>query len=224
MPLVSKIFNFIIIALMMFSIGMLVYINIPPSMSSKERQYIAYIDNANNCNSDYNCKLNELDKARSIISTDAYLYYKYAYLYKQKKDYQTAIDYANMAIPYLKRKDIYHKKYKFVNGDTDGYLYLLLGDCYKKLENWQKAIESYTYVIDNKNYKYDSSYFDRGQAYYHLGEYSLAKQDFLKHKEIIIDYMEYQETTEYKAKYPTYTYKNLQNVHLWIDACEKYGV
>ena len=221
-PIISKILLLIAFSGMIFCFAGMIYISLPPLLSTSEKNYITHIDNSYDCNRNYSCALSELDKARNIISQDAYLYYRYAYIYERKKEYQTAINYANMAIPYLKKKDIYHKKYKFLNGDTDGYLYLLLGDCYKKQENWQKAIEAYSYIINNKKYKYDDSYFERGQAYYHLGEYIKAKQDFLKHKEIILNYLEYQSNAEYKAKYPTYTNKHLGNIHLWIKACDKY--
>ena len=77
------------------------------------------------------------------------------------------------------------------------------------------------YLIENNHYKYKDAYFQRGQAYYHLGQFDKAENDFLKHKEIILEYLEEQNNSEYKNDYPTYTQKDYNRILRWLKACSE---
>ena len=200
------------------------YYSTPPKLSTNEQEYINYMSSSYKYfQADRYDEANELfDKAKEIFSTDPYLYYNYAISYKYKKDYPNAIKYARQGIALLGNEEIYYKQYKFKH-KSDIQLYSVLADSSLKNKEWQNAIEAYTYVIQNTKYVYDESHFERGQAYYHLGQYNLAHQDFLKHKDVILNYLEDQATSEYKARHPKYTNIHLENIYKWIYACEKYG-
>ncbi len=134
-----------------------------------------------------------------------------------------AINYAQQGIANLGNKEVYYKQYKFIRANTDIYLYELLGDCYFELKDWQNAIKNYSFVINSKHKaKYSDIYFSRGRAYFELKQYMSAKDDFLKHREIILDYLKTYANDDY-AK--TYNQGNLENVEEWIkasDAWEEY--
>lgn len=196
---------------------------IPLKLSASEQKYINYVSSSYEYfQADrYNEAIESLDKAKAIFQTDPHLYYCYAISYEHKKDYYNAIKSARQGIALLGNKEIYYKQYRYKH-KSDIQLYSALADSYFKNKEWQNAIEAYTYIIQNTKYSYDKSHFKRGQAYYHLRQYDLARQDFLKHKDVILDYLEDQANSEYKAKYPTYTNAHLKNIYEWIHACEKY--
>lgn len=222
-PVALKVLVLSVILLSFFSIGFLIFISIPASfgLNSTEKQYISLIDSSQNCNEDYHCAIRELDKAKQIVSTDPWLYYEYARIYKKKKEYKRAIHYAQIGISYLGNEEVYNKKYKYVKPHSDLYLYQILAHCYHAIEDWEKAIEGYSYVI-NKNDKHMSSYFGRGKMYFYLKRYDEAKQDFIKYRELMIDDMNYWREHNLSSEYNN---KHLTNINEWIkscDACNRY--
>ena len=82
----------------------------------------------------------------------------------------------------------------------------------------------YDYVITHIKYKYTNAYFQRGYAKYYLSDFNSALQDFYKHKEIILQYIQDQEeeTPEFRHTNPTYDKNDLINIEKWISACKKY--
>ena len=218
LPLISKIFLLFAILFLSFSLIFMFYTFIPADfgLNATEKQYINLIDKSQNCNNDYDCAIRELDKAKQIVSTDPWLYYEYARIYKKKKDYNRAIHYAQTGISYLGNEEVYYKKYKYAKPHSDLYLYQILAHCYHAIEDWEKAIEGYSYVI-NKNDKHMSSYFGRGKMYFYLKRYDEAKQDFIKYRELMIDDMNYWQEHNLSSEY---TNKDLTNINEWIKACD----
>ena len=215
-PLWTKIPLFLCAISMLFCFSLLLVTSVPVYLNTTEKQYIEHISNSYDYKKDYTRALYELDKAKDLISTDPYLYYRYSYLYKKKKEYSTAVYYAKLGISNLGNKEVWYKQYKFLKPNTDVYLYEHLGDCYIKLEEWQNAVESYTYVVNSKKKaKYSKVYFWRGYSYFYLQKYEEAKQDFIKHKEIVSKYIE----TYGNEPNNSYTNKDLINVNEWIQAC-----
>ncbi|MBQ2983796.1 MAG: hypothetical protein IJD57_03260 [Candidatus Gastranaerophilales bacterium] len=216
--LIGKILVIICLIGLILSLGMMAIVNMPAHLTPTEKQYLEHIENSSNCKRNYDKALDELDKAKDLISTDPYLYYKYAYIFKRQKDYSSAIHYANLGISKLGNKEIYYKQYKFIRANTDIYLYELLGDCYFELKDWQRAIENYTLLINSKHkWKYSDVYFSRARAYFELRKYKESKNDLLKHKEIILDYLKTYSQDTYAN---TYTQEHLANIEKWIESVE----
>ena len=53
---------------------------------------------------------------------------------------------------------------------------------------------------------------------YYLNQKEEALRDFYRHKRIVEKYLQDQATSEYKARYPVYTQKHLNNINKWIEA------
>ena len=222
-PTWANVILFIILFALIFSSSIFAWSNIPTKLTPTEQQYIDIINNVSNYKKDYNKRIGELDRAKKLISTDPYLYYLYAYNYKKKKDYHAAIFCAKQGISLLGNKEIYYKQYKLLKPKTDIYLYETLGDCYAKLKNWENAVSAYTYVANSrKKPKYGDIYFSRGKAYFELKKYQEAKQDFLAHKKVILNYIEtYSQKNWNWAN--TYTSVHLDNINKWIQACDAWS-
>ena len=225
-PVSMKVFLiiFIIILTLLFTMaGISIYAYMPPLFSPTEKKYVELVDIAYDYykNRNYEMALSSLDKAKTYTSTDPYLYYQYAKIFKRKRNYERAYEYALEGIANLKNKHTYSKKYKLVPSSDDVNLYEILGDCAAKLNEYEIAIDAYTYVAKHTSYIYTDSYFSRGRMYYNLGMYEEAKADFYRHQEIIFKYLAYQEESKYKSKYPTYTDEDIENIEKWILACEK---
>ena len=110
--LIGKILVIICLIGLILSLGMMAIVNMPAHLTPTEKQYLEHIKNGSNCKRNYDKALDELDKAKDLISTDPYLYYKYAYIFKRQKDYSNAIHYANLGISKLGNKEIYYKQSK----------------------------------------------------------------------------------------------------------------
>lgn len=221
-PLWLKIIFLIPIILMFLSFGGLIYISIPAGigLSSTEKEYISIINDVDYKNA-HEEALYQLDKARSLISTDPYLYYRYAYIYGKKlKNYDAAIQYAKIGISNLGNKEVYYKQYKYSKPRTDEYLYDELGDCYYVLEEWEKALEAYTYVATHTDVKYTGVYFKRGKMYFYLKKYKEAKQDFIRHRDIITAYINTYHTEN--DKNATYDNRHLIMINRWIKSCDSW--
>ena len=217
-PFYLKFLVFMPIFLFFLYLGFMIYISVPVGLglNSTEKQYISLIDSSHNCNNDYNCAIRKLDKAKNLVSTDPWLYYKYARIYEKKKDYNRAIHYAQTGISYLGNKEVYNKKYKYAKPNSDLYLYQLLAGCYHAIDDWEKAADAYSYVI-NKNNKHIESYFHRGKMYFYLKKYDEAKQDFIKYRELMIDDMNYSREHNRSSEYNN---KDLTNINEWIKSCD----
>ena len=51
----------------------------------------------------------------------------------------------------------------------------------------------------------------------HLGDNNHALQDYYKHKEIILNYMDEQAKSDYPMTHPTYTNKDLESINKRIN-------
>ena len=229
MPLISKIM--LSTALLMFLFSLSLFILIIPLPEAKlninEKKYINNLSKAIEYRtSDDNtfAAISALNEAEKYIDNDVVLYIEYAYNYKDLKDYDRAILYAKKGLTYLKNKSVYdkaHRKYMFNVSSHNIALYDVLLRCYKKKKDYVNMIFCANYLIENNHYKYKDAYFQRGQAYYHLGQFDKAENDFLKHKEIILEYLEEQNNSEYKSDYPTYTQKDYNRILRWLKACSE---
>ena len=219
-PLVCKLFLGFSITLMIIGISGMIYSLIPAGigLSSLEKEYISRIESSYNYKKDYYNALYELDKAKNLISTDPYLYYCYARIYKKKKEYDTAILYAKHGISNLGNKEVYFKQYKYTKPRTDEYLYDILSDCYEKLEEWENAIEAYTNLANCTNGEHRNVYWHRGRMYFKLKKYDEAMRDFLKHRDIVTNYINtYHTENDKNAKYYN---EHLIIINKWIESCD----
>lgn len=217
MPKIAKITLFIGSIIMITSIGMLIYINAPAlPLSKAEKQYYKIYEEAlkDYKNKNYTDAIQKYEEAQRIINTSSDSYLQKAYCYKKLNKCTFAIKEAQEGLKYSNKKPIYYKakNYKFISNDTIS-LYSVIGECSLKIKDYQKAIQAYTYLANNVKYKYTDLYFKRGRAYYNLRQFDLAKNDFIKHKEIIMNCMQNEYCSRYKEKH-------LKNIELWINACE----
>ena len=218
-PVGYRILIFFFLIPLVVSIGVLIYLYFPPFLSSSDKEYLSYMEQGYKYyqNDDYENSIAEYDKALNLHDDDSTLYYYKGLSYYYDKQYEKASEEAEKGINVLNKKSAYYraKNYKFAHNDIG--LYSLLGDSEKKLKNYAKAKSAYTYVIDHVKYTYTDVYFERGQCEFYLNEKEAALNDFYKHKQIIEKYLEDQENSEYKDKYPTYTNKDIENINLWIE-------
>ena len=199
----------------------LAYLNFPAMTSTQDKEYVSLIESGYELYRNDMCEksLINYDKALNIHNDDYALYYYRSLAYKKNRQYEKAIEEANKGIALLDTKSVYKhaKKLRFDNKDDIG-LYTVIGDCNKKLERYAEAKKAYSYVIANVRYIYTDAYFQRGQCEYYLNQKEEALRDFYRHKRIVEKYLQDQATSEYKAKYPVYTQKHLNNINKWIEA------
>lgn len=217
LPKSSKIIFFICTLFLIIPICMILYLNAPslPLTKAEKEYYQIYINALEDYkNKDYTKAIQKYDAAQRIINTSSDSYLQKAYCYKKINKCTYSIKEAKEGLKYTNKQPIYYKanNYKFQRNDKIA-LYDLIGECSLKIKNYKEAIEAYTYIIDNSKYRYTDAYFNRGQAYYYLRQFNLAKSDFLKHKEIIMNCMQNEYCSRYKEKH-------LKNIELWINACE----
>lgn len=221
-PTSARIFLFALLIPVILMFGLLIYLYLPPFLSSSDKEYLSYMEQGYKYyqNNDYSNSIAEYDKALNLHDDDSTLYYYKGLSYYYDKQYENASQEAQKGINVLDKKSAYYrvKNYKFAHNNIG--LYSLLGDSEKKLNNYAKAKEAYSYVVDHVKYTYTDVYFERGQCEFYLNEKEAALNDFYKHKQIIEKYLEEQANSEYKDKYPTYTNKDIENINLWIEACK----
>lgn len=200
----------------------LIYLNFPTFLNNTDKQYLSHIEKGYSYfqNRLYDKSLLEYDKALNIHDNDSALYYYRALTYHYNRQYEKAIQEAQKGLDLLSQKSVYYKakNLKFMNSEIG--LYTILGKSEGKLKNYHKAISAYDYVVNNVKYKYTDAYYQRGICKYYLNQKTAALKDFIHHKRIIQNYLENQAQSEYKAKYPTYTYDNLKDIEEWIRACQ----
>ncbi len=216
-------FAFIGISLILF-VTTVVYLTHPARLNPQEAQYIKHFDSgyeyfrADN----YEKALAEYNLAQRINNSDRELYIRKAWCYQDLKEYEKAIAEAQEALKHDAGNSLYKKAKGFrLNGNNEVSIYTIIGESNYKLGNYKEASEAYTKVINQIIYKYSDVYFQRGKCEYRLGNYQKALADFNKHKSIINQYLQDQRESEYKAKHPTYTDKDLVKLEKWIKACEK---
>ncbi|MBD9223565.1 hypothetical protein EGQ24_06660 [bacterium] len=90
-----------------------------------------------------------------------------------------------------------------------------------QLKEYNKAISALNYIEKHNKYKFADVYFKRGMCEFYMNQKNKALDDFEKHRDIIFDYIAEQESSEYKAMYPTYTQKDVANINNWIRATRK---
>lgn len=220
MPKIAKITLFIGSIIMITSIGMLIYINAPAlPLSKAEKQYYKIYEEAlkDYKNKNYTDAIQKYEEAQRIINTSSDSYLQKAYCYKKLNKCTYSIKEAKEGLKYTDKQPIYYKanNLKFQRNDKIA-LYDLIGECSLEIKNYKDAVEAYTYIIKNSKYRFTDAYFNRGQAYYYLRQFNLAKSDFLKHKEIIKGCIEEEYCSRYEAKH-------LKNINLWLDACNYYS-
>ncbi len=226
-PLIGKILLAIVALTLVCYFGFSMFLFMPSGkLSNDEQNYINHYNKAEKLRieGNYTEALEELSKAEEYSSTTAETYLEKAYNYKKLKQYDKGIIEAKEGLKYINSKSIYNKYHNFrFLGKKDIALYTVLGEMYEKTKDYKNMKDSYDYVINHCSYTYTDAYFYRGMAEYYLLEFNLALNDFLKHKEIIQNYIKDQQETQYKALYPTYDNSDLENVELWIQATKKYG-
>ena len=228
-PKIIKIIYLILIFILIGNLCFMGYLSMPAGKLTKEEQ--AYMKHYNQAyelrtkKNQYQEAINALNKAEEYFSNTAETYLAKAYCYNKLKEYDKAIITAKEGLKYIDSKSIYRKYHNFkFTGKKDIELYSLLGRLYKKTKNYEEMKLCYDYVITHIKYKYTNAYFQRGYAKYYLSDFNSALQDFYKHKEIILQYIQDQaeETPEFKHTNPTYDEKDLINIEKWITACKKY--
>ena len=227
-PTIGKIFLFIVAIMFVCYFAITMFLFMPSGKLSKnEQNYINHYNKAEKLRieeKNYTKALEELQEAEKYSSTTAETYLEKAYNYKKLKQYDKGIIEAKKGLKYINSKSIYNKYHNFrFLGKKDIALYKVLGEMYEKTKDYKNMKDSYDYVINHSHYTYSDAYFNRGMAEYYLLEFNLALSDFLKHKEIIQNYIKDQQETEYKALYPIYDNSDLENIELWIQATKKYG-
>lgn len=228
-PKIIKIIYLILIFILIGNLCFMGYLSMPAGKLTKEEQeYMKHYNQAYELRTkknQYQEAINELNKAEDYFSNTAETYLDKAYCYNKLKEYDKAITVAKEGLKYIDSKSIYRKyhNFKFV-GKKDIELYSLLGRLYKKTKNYEEMKLCYDYVITHIKYKYTNAYFQRGYAQYYLSDFNSALQDFYKHKEIILQYIQDQaeETPEFRHTNPTYDKNDLINIEKWITACKKY--
>ena len=204
-------FFFFFIFLSLGGLGFIAYLNMPPILSQKEKQFMYYFNNGYNArqNEDYKTALEMFNKAEELYDKDPEIFYQKAYCYEETGDYYKAISVAKEGLNYLNSKSIYKKanKYNF-NLHFDLYLYSVIADSNYKIGNYKEAKDAYSYIISNGTNKY--YYFKRGLCEYYLGEYKEAMSDFLTYKAEIED--------KTARGYQWYSAKDFEKVQKWIDS------
>lgn len=220
MPKASKIILGISFAAFLVPIFMLIYINLPsPKLSDLEQKYMEKYNHGTYLMSktdNYKDAILKFDEAQEIINTSPDSHYNKAHCYEKLNQCDDAIKEAQEGLKYANNKPIHYKynNYRFIKNNYDIYLNSVIGRCSFKNKNYEMAIKAYTDIINSKNnYKYTDAYFKRGMSYYYLGDFDLAKADLTKHKEIIYECK--------KNEYcDIYNNLHLQNVNLWLKACD----
>lgn len=226
-PEIGKMLTCILLAIVVVYFGFMAYFLMPVGkLSDTETKYISHYKNALSLTreNNYTKALYELSEAEKYCPNDPEIYLEKAYNYKKLKQYDKGILAIKEGLKYVNSKSISDKYYKirFPN-KKDIAMYTVLGEMYEKTKDYKNMKDSYDYVVSHVKYTYTDAYFKRGIAEYYLSEFNLALEDFLKHKEIIQKYIKDQEETKYKAYYPTYDSRDLDNIELWIQATREYG-
>ncbi len=214
---------------MLFSIGMLIFLNLPaPKLSDAEIEFMNHYNSALDLRSkkkQYDKALTELDKAETYVDADSGLYLEKAYNFKRLKRYDEAIENALKGLQFTSEKPVrfkYHN-YKFIKNSDDLALYKVLGECYMKKNDYINMFDAYNYLVEHSKYTYADFHFWRGFALYYQSKFDEAREDFAAHKAVIQSYFDFQNETEYKDTYPRYSQKDLDNVNAWLEACDKYA-
>lgn len=218
-PVWTRILLCICFAMICGCMGLFLYLSIPPFLSSEDIVYKNYVDSGYEyyTTNQYDKSLLEYDNALNIHSDDPVLYYYRALAYKYKLQYDKAVIEAQKGIENLNNRSVYYKakNYKFM-GNSEVGLYTVLGECEYYLENYGKAIEAFNYIAEKSQYKYSDVYLWRGCCYARNGEPRKALEDFYKHKEVILNYMDEQANSEDPDLYPRYAAKDLKQINQWI--------
>ena len=219
--LLPELILYLLYGIFILAVGFVFYMQIPAHTNDVEKEYASYVETGYGYfqNGYYYDALKEYDKALNINSEDHVLYYYRALAYEYSKQYDKAIVEANKGIEYINSKSTFNdaRNVKLVKNDIG--IYTTLTDCYMETKRYDEALNAINYVIDHVKYKYTDAYFKRGMCKFYLGDKAGALADFFKHREIINMYLEDQANSKYKAAYPTYTNKNLENINLWINPC-----
>lgn len=228
MPKTAQICLIVIALILILNFCGLIYLLAPaPKLTHEEKLYMEHYNKALEYridDRDYYSAINELEKAERYFSNTSETHLEKAYNYKRLKEYEKGIKEAKEGLNYINSKSIYKKYHNFkFPTKEDISLYTVLGELYQKTKDYKNMKDCYNYVIVHNSYKYTDAYFKRGIARYYLLEFQEALDDFIKHKEIIEDYLFEESQSEYKAKYPTYDNKDIENINLWISATKKYG-
>lgn len=205
-----------------FSLFLLSYFTFKPAkLTLEETEYMQHFNAGYECfrSRDLECSIREYELAENLFDTDIELYVRKAWTYEKMKEHEKAIECANKALKLDEKDSIYKKANGFRIGlNSDISIYTTIGDCNYKLKKYEEAKTAYNYVINHIIYKYSDVYFKRGRCEYYLGNKTSALKDFYKHKNIINQYLEEEAKSEYPAKYPRYTYRNLEKIDGWIKA------
>ena len=208
-------------AAIMFVFG--IYMITPNFSNTGEKEYASIVENGYTYfqNNMYSRALIEYDKALDINNEDHVLYYYRALVFEHEGKYDKAIQEAEKGIQYIDKNSVYFKvkNYKFIKDDI--CLYDTLANCYMQLKEYNKAISALNYIEKHNKYKFTDVYFKRGMCEFYMNQKNKALDDFEKHRDIIFDYIAEQESSEYKAMYPTYTQKDVANINNWIRATRK---
>jgi hypothetical protein len=210
----------LIFAMLVF--GFFIYSLIPNSTNKTDKEYIGYFDNASyyTANHNYENAIIEYEKAQQIHDDDPVLYEFKADVYYLNSEPQKAINTAQKGIECLKNKSTYYKvkNYKFI-GKNDIQLYIILGENYQELKQYDKAEEAYTYVIEHDP-KYIKAYFKRGYCRYEQSKPD-AKEDFYKYKQLVEEYIAKQEQSpKNRVLYSEYSKKDVDQANKWLEQCE----
>lgn len=218
-PLGGKIFFAICFLAVIFPIGFMIYTVVPTFCTDEEKEFVSYIDEGYRAYQykSYEISIEKYEKALTMYQDDSTLYYYMALTYKDKGEYEKAVECAKKGIACLDKKSKYYKvhNYKFIGNDGIR-LYTVLGDCYRQLENYVEAKDAYTYVIDHVKYKYSNAHFYRGICEYYLGDKDGALKDFVEYKSMLEVFFAEEEEREYK--YETYSQEDLDRANAWINA------
>ena len=225
-PFSIKITNYMVKGLLGFAAIMFVfgiYMITPNFSNTGEKEYASIVENGYTYfqNNMYSRALIEYDKALDINNEDHVLYYYRALVFEHEGKYDKAIQEAEKGIQYIDKNSVYFKvkNYKFIKDDIG--LYDTLANCYMQLKEYNKAISALNYIEKHNKYKFTDVYFKRGMCEFYMNQKNKALDDFEKHRDIIFDYIAEQESSEYKAMYPTYTQKDVANINNWIRATRK---
>lgn len=206
-------------------IGVLIYSFLPDSnLSDNEKEFMNNYNAAVELRSenDPETALIVLDKAALYISDDSALYLERAYNLEKLERYSEALEAAKEGLKYASKRSVYYKynNFKMVSSSHDAALYTIIGRCAEKIKDYSSMLEAYDYILKHTKYTYTDAYFGRAKAYYYLRRYNDARKDFLEHKKIIEKYFSDQAAELHKDLYPRYNQKDLDNVELWLNACE----
>ena len=184
-----------------------------------ENDYINTLGNANRYlhEKDYSAASKQINKACKINPDDYWCHVGKVNVYLWTKDNAKAFEEAKKALQLIdeKKSEPETATDKYFGGRKFAKTIILeaLGRSSHYLNKFRESVQYYTDLITINDDKYAKDYLWRGASYYRIGDKANALSDFLKHKDIINDYI----ADNPDPNHPRYTSADLQDIEKRIN-------